>query len=54
MGVSVLPPDVETHEGDAHAHDDEQGLQGHVVLDGLHGHSLHRGADVVVGLRVGQ
>ena len=54
MCVSVLPPDVETHEGDARAHDHEQGLQGHVVLDGLHGHSLHRCADVVVGLRIEQ
>ena len=45
-----LPSDVEGHEHDAGSHDDEQGLEGRVVLEGLQGGALHRGERVVVGL----
>ena len=45
-----LPSDVEGHEHDAGSHDDEQGLEGRVMPEGLQGGALHRGERVVVGL----
>ena len=47
-----LPSAVHGHEHDAGSHDDEQGLEGRVVLEGLQGGALHRGEGVVVGLKI--
>ena len=48
---SVLPSAIHGHKHDAGSHDDEQGLEGRVVLEGLQGSPLHCGEEVVVGLK---
>ena len=41
------PPNIGSHKDNASAHDDEEGLQCGVVLEGLHGHALHAARVVV-------
>ena len=48
----TLPSAVQGHEHYPGPHDDEQGLEGRVVLEGLQGGALHGGEGVVVGLRI--
>ena len=48
----TLPSAVQGHEHYPGSHDDEQGLEGRVVLERLQGGALHRGEGVVVSLRI--
>ena len=48
----TLPSAVQGHEHYPCSHNDEQGLKGRVVLEGLQGGALHRGEGVVIGLKI--
>jgi len=49
-GLRRKPSAVQGHEHYPGSHNDEQGLEGRVVLEGLQGGALHRGEGVVIGL----
>ena len=49
--LNTLPADVESNEGNPDPHDEEEGLEGGVVLQGLDGEALH-GAHSVVQLEL--
>ena len=46
----TIPSDIQANEDNPGSHDDEQRLEGGVVLEGLQGEALHRGEYVVVSL----
>ena len=48
----TLPSAVQGHEHYPGSHNDEQGLEGRVVLERLQGGALHRGEGVVIGLKI--
>ena len=48
----TLPSAVQGHEHYPGSHNDEQGLEGRVVLERLQSGALHRREGVVVGLKI--